>query len=327
MSSSQTSTSESESAPGPSRVVHSLLETLKSPTPSSLARKRTVSVNPPPKGKRACRGAVTASNPKSVSPTQRVKENPDESLTVSNGRLFSRACREELSLKSSSVKSHLRSTKHQERKTKRHSIELQERDIAIALATYSKEVHNKGESLPLDMQVYRVKVVSAFLRAGVPLSKVDLFRDILEENAFRLCDRRHMSDLIPFLLSQEQARIKEIEGQHLAIIFDGTTRLGEALAIVVRVISEDFQVMQRLVRLQLLSKSLTGEEIARELITVLSVGYGINPNLVICAMRDGASTNNVAMRTLNVLYSRIFDVTCFSHALNCVGNHFDVPIS
>ena len=93
-----------------------------------------------------------------------------------------------------------------------------------------------------------------------------------------------------------------------------------------RVISEDFQVIQRLVRLQLLEKSLTGEEIARELVTVLSVGYAINPTLVLCAMRDGASTNNVAMRTLNVLYSNIFDVTCFSHMLDCVGNHFNVPI-
>ena len=73
-------------------------------------------------------------------------------------------------------------------------------------------------------------------------------------------------------------------------------------------------------------KSLTGEEIARELVTVLSVGDGINPTLVLCAMRDGASSNNVAMRTLNVLYCNIFDVTCFSHMLNRIGNHFQVPI-
>ena len=73
-------------------------------------------------------------------------------------------------------------------------------------------------------------------------------------------------------------------------------------------------------------KSLTGEEIARELVTVLSVGDGINHTLVLCAMRDGASTNNVSMRTLNVLYCNIFDVTCFSHMLNRIGNHFQVPI-
>ena len=215
------SDSESSGAGGP-RAVGSLLDKLKSPTPSVLARKRAVSVNPPPKGKRTCRGSpASPSEPKSVSPIQRVKENPDQSLSVSNGRLFCKACREELSLKSSSVKSHVRSTKHQERQSKRHSMELQERDIATALATYSKEVHNRGETLPIDMQVYRVKVVSTFLRAGIPLSKLDLFRDILEENAHRLCDQHHMSDLILFVLQQEQAKIKEeIEGQHVAIVFD-----------------------------------------------------------------------------------------------------------
>ena len=81
-----------------------------------------------------------------------------------------------------------------------------------------------------------------------------------------------------------------------------------------------------MIRLQLLAKSLTGEEIARELITVLSVGYGINPNLLLSAMRDGASSNNVAMRTLNVVYPYVFDVECFSHTLDRVGSHFNTPV-
>jgi len=84
-----------------------------------------------------------------------------------------------------------------------------------------------------------------------------------------------MSDLIPCVLKQQQASVKEeIEGKYVAVIFDGTTRLGEALAVVLRFINDDFTIQQRLIRLQLLAKSLCGEEIARELVTVLSVGYG-----------------------------------------------------
>ena len=129
---SATSTSKSESGAGPSRAVSSLLENLRSPARSVLARKWAVRVNLPPKGKRTCRGPATASEPKGASPSQRVKENPDQSLTVSNGRLFCKASREELSLKSRSVKSHVRSTKHRERHSKCQSVELQERDIALA---------------------------------------------------------------------------------------------------------------------------------------------------------------------------------------------------
>ena len=238
------------------------------------------------KGKRTCRGqGTTATEPKGVTPAQRVREFADEALTVSSGRLFCSACREELSLKSSSIKSHVMSAKHQSKKKRRQSTEGRERDIALALTQYNEEVHTKGETLPEQMQVYRVKVVTAFLRAAVPLSKLEYFRELLEEGAYRLSDCRHMLDLVPFVLKQEQARIKdEIAGKHVAIIFDGTTRLGEALAIVVRFIGEGFEIEQRLIRLQLLAKSLTGEEIARELITSLSVGYGINPSLVLSAM-------------------------------------------
>ena len=112
-----------------------------------------------------------------------------------------------------------------------------EHDIAQALVEYNSEEHMKGETLPPEEQVYRVKVVSAFLRAAVPLSKLEYFRDLLEENGHKLSDRRHMSDLIPFVLKQEQACLrKEIEGKHVAIIFDGTTRLGEVLAVVLRLL-------------------------------------------------------------------------------------------
>ena len=95
--------SESNSASNDSTVmshVVSLLDRLKAPTPSDLTRKRKIACNPPPKGKKRSCGRGE-NNPKSVTPIQRVKENPDECLTVSNKQLFCRACREELSLISS----------------------------------------------------------------------------------------------------------------------------------------------------------------------------------------------------------------------------------
>jgi len=44
------------------------------------------------------------------------------------------------------------------------------------------------------------------------------------------------------------------------------------------------------------------EEIAREVINVLSVEYGVMFQQILAVMHDCASTNTVAMRTLNVLY-------------------------
>ena len=303
----------------------SLLQRLRTPKCSELARKRTVHRNPPPLGNRRSRGRG-ANEPKSVTPSQHVTEHPNECLTTSNKQLFCRACREELSLVSSVVNNHLKPAKHQAGKQRLAAKEKSECDIAEALAASDKESHPVGETLPQDQRVYRVKVVMAFLRAGVPLNKIESFRELLEENAFRLSDRRHMSDIIPFISSQEQVRIKkEIGGKDLSVIFDGTTRMGEAMGIVVRYITSDWKIQQRLVRLQLLAQSMSGEEVARELITTLSVHYSVSSNSLLDTMRDRASVNDVALRTLKVIYPALLDIGCFSHTLDLVGNKFCTP--
>ena len=55
------------------------------------------------------------------------------------------------------------------------------------------------------------------------------------------------------------------------VIFDGTARLGEALAVIVRYVPEDFQPTQRLIRLDILAKALKkGEELAQRLMSCLT---------------------------------------------------------
>ena len=54
------------------------------------------------------------------------------------------------------------------------------------LRQYDNEVHPVGTFLSDSVRVHRVKVVTAFMKAGIPLIKVDYLRDLLEENAYRL---------------------------------------------------------------------------------------------------------------------------------------------
>lgn len=64
------------------------------------------------------------------------------------------------------------------------------------------------------------------------------------------------------IVAEETKEIKvEIEGRNVSIILDGTTWLGEPLAIVVRSLV-GWKIEQHLIRLQLFVKSMTGEEIA-----------------------------------------------------------------
>ena len=76
-----------------------------------------------------------------------------------------------------------------------------------------------------------------------------------------------------------------------------------------------------------LSKSLKGDEVARELLSVISTEYGVTLNKLIAVMHDRASVNTVAVRGLKLLCPDIIDIgCCFSHTIDHVGDHFDTPI-
>ena len=63
----------------------------------------------------------------------------------------------------------------------------------------------------------------------------------------------------------------------------------------------------------ILAKRVGGEELARELISILSIMYSIPPDLLLVAMRDQASINTAALRTVKVAYPKMIDIGCFFH--------------
>ena len=109
--------------------------------------------------------------------------------------------------------------------------------------------------------------------------------------------------------------------------FDGSTRLGEVFAVIIRFSDNEWSPKQVLVRLKALAKSLTGEQLSRELIDVLATQLQVPRAHVITAMRDGASVNGCALRAvkLKALYPKMSEVTCFSHTIDLVGSRFAVP--
>ena len=111
----------------------------------------------------------------------------------------------------------------------------------------------------------------------------------------------------------------------MAVIFDGSTRLGEVLAVIIRFSDNEWSPKQVLVRLKALAKSLTREQLAGELIDVLAPQLQVPRAHVIATMRDGASVNGCALRAVKALYPSMFEVTCFSHTIDLVGSRFEVP--
>lgn len=102
-----------------------------------------------------------------------------------------------------------------------------------------------------------------------------------------------------------------MKGKDVAIIFDGTTRDGEALVVLVRFV-ESWIIKQRLVRLRLLKSSVNGDELARIIIEVLHRKINIQENSLLAAMRDRASVNTKALQTVSVLYPDMIDWMYFT---------------
>ena len=84
-------------------------------------------------------------------------EFPGEVLSESAGKLFCKACRENIAVKRSVVQNHIKSRKHTESKEKLKQKEARELDIAEALQAHDAETHRKGETLTIEHNVYRVK--------------------------------------------------------------------------------------------------------------------------------------------------------------------------
>ena len=93
---------------------------------------------------------------------------------------------------------------------------------------------------------------------------------------------------------------------------------------VVRFVNE-WSTEQRLVHLEFLLKSVTGEEIARELLSIISVTLGVESHMLLGVMHDRASVNSAAMRIVRGMYPRVLDIGCISHTLDLVGSKCKCP--
>ena len=74
----------------------------------------------------------------------------------------------------------------------------------------------------------------------------------------------------------------------LSVIFDPSSRQSEVIAVFVRFIDDGWNITQRLIRIDICSKSVNSEGLARVLNETLCVEFGIRGKSLFAAMRDGA---------------------------------------
>lgn len=267
------------------------------------------------------------SDPKNMSLRDRIEEFPEENLCLRGGKLFCSGCKEILSSKKSILKNHFASKKHAAGKEKLKVTKKRDQTIEEALR---KEKHNKDSTLPVEERAYRLQVVEEFLKAGIPIRKMDKLRTLLERQGYRLSHSSNMMDYVTIIYKQEIERIKAeirqgVSTRDVSVIYDGSTRQGEAIVILVRFVDDDWNIVQRLIRIDICAKAVNGDQLAQVLNECLSIEYGVRGDSLIAAMRDGASVNQAALNRIQFIFPKTFNVVCFSHTLDNVGNHFVIP--
>ena len=79
-------------------------------------------------------------------------------MSESVGKLFCKARRENIAVKRSVVQNYIKSRKYAESKEKLKERVARELDIAKALQAHDAEMHRKGETLPIEHNIYRLKL-------------------------------------------------------------------------------------------------------------------------------------------------------------------------
>jgi hypothetical protein len=135
------------------------------------------------------------------------------------------------------------------------------------------------------------------------LHRIKYFADFLHHYAhYRLPSRTTMAEYIPLILQREVVAVREAVGDdYISIMLDGMTRLGELFVILVRFVTVDLQLVQKIISIRTMEKTLNAKQMAGEMVNELTTQLGITgPSLrrLVCASHDRCNTNKAALREL-----------------------------
>lgn len=116
------------------------------------------------------------------------------------------------------------------------------RSMAKALEVWKKNSPDlEGSTLGTQTDLFRLETVSVFMACGLPLSKIDGLRDYLQKHSkLQLTDVSHLRTYVTLVRNIEVDRIKASvqNSKYLSVIFDGSSRVDEVLAVILRYVTK-----------------------------------------------------------------------------------------
>jgi len=130
---------------------------------------------------------------------------------------------------------------------------------------------------------------------------------------------------IPKIEADEFDRvISQLVDMLVCAIFDATSRVGEALNIILRFCTFDFRIVQLLVAFVTLQKHMNNIQLSSLMTQLFLTKLQLAIKSVVCFDRDSASVNGAAVRRLRTTFTGASDILCICHTLCHLGEHFDL---
>jgi hypothetical protein len=285
---------------------------------------------------------LTPSNAHSARPSspvdliqKRVSEFPEvfcSILVQGDQSLFCKLCKGIISSKASTSRDHLKSLNHS-KNCQQSSLDFSSTSfqsyVSFIEEYYKKEKTSPPSGVPLVSLAKRMALLRECLLSEIPLNSLDSTVSKLKDIFINFYDsdqllpgigavsRRSISAMVPLLLYYELKSVAlEIGSNSVAIVFDGSDKCCKLEAIMFKYFNEtSFKVCTRLLSLKLYDHTLNGTSTAAYIAQELAK-FDIAANAVRYFVRDGVSSNSLAVRQLSPLYSKSLDVICYSHSLS-----------
>ena len=224
-------------------------------------------------------------------------------------------CNKNVSMETAKV--HCAGKKHRMRKCARQGREQTKREGKQSSIRKTLKTDGKSE-FEVAQDGYRFAIVASCLKAGVPVSAIDIVRPAIEKGSrFTLTSSPNLRrEFVPAIHKWEMGNVADVVGgRPFAWFHDAATRMKECLAIVVRVLERSevtgkLAYKQVLVRLKMLPKSSTADTLAGDQAAGLAA-VGLRMEDAVYA--NGCSTNVAAIEVMEHMFTDTFFALCMAH--------------
>ena len=184
--------------------------------------------------------------------------------------------------------------------------------------------------LSAEVKAYRQSAVRTIARANVSFTSFgdmipwidSIAKDSLTLGKEADLAREHATNVKDCIVEEivNLIQLKCFKGY--STIFDGTSSFAPAEAIIIRIVTLDYQIIQLLVKVGLFQGTLNGDAVANHLLATLTGTLGLNLKDWLVTMQDRARTNGSALRKICdlTLHATPSKADCMSHTFNNTAN-------